>query len=48
MFAQTAGDDGLILGALLLALIAGLLWCWSRRAKKWLEETGRVKECRMP
>jgi hypothetical protein len=40
MFSQTADDDRLILGALLLALMAELLWCWNRKAKKWLEETG--------
>jgi predicted Zn-dependent protease with MMP-like domain len=44
MFSQTAGDDRLILGALLLALISGLLWWFNRKTKKWLEETGRVEE----
>jgi predicted Zn-dependent protease with MMP-like domain len=40
---QISGDNWLIIVALFLALVFGLLWWWNRRAKKWLEETGRVE-----
>ena len=36
-------DANLIIAALALALVIGLLWWWNWRAKKWLEETGRVE-----
>jgi predicted Zn-dependent protease with MMP-like domain len=38
----TSDNNRLIVAALALALVVGLLSWWNRRAKKWLEETGRV------
>jgi predicted Zn-dependent protease with MMP-like domain len=43
MFPHISDDDKLLLAALLLAMLFGLAWWWNRRAKKWLEETGRVE-----
>ena len=43
MFPHLSEDNRLFIFALLLALFFGLLWWWNRRAKKWLEETGRVE-----
>src|SRR5215471_7793178 len=43
MFPHVSDDDKLLLAALLLAMLFGLAWWWNRRAKKWLEETGRVE-----
>lgn len=43
MFPQIFDDNRLIVVALTLALICGLFWWWNRRAKKWLEETGRIE-----
>jgi predicted Zn-dependent protease with MMP-like domain len=43
MFAQISGDTRLIIGPLLLVFLGGLFWWWNRRAKKWLEENGRVE-----
>jgi predicted Zn-dependent protease with MMP-like domain len=41
MFPHISDDNRLLVVALLLALLFGLFWWWNRRAKKWLEETGR-------
>lgn len=43
MFPHISDDHRLIIVALLLALLFGLFWWWNWRAKKWLEETGRVE-----
>jgi predicted Zn-dependent protease with MMP-like domain len=43
MFAKPP-DHMLLLFLPLLALVFGLGWWWSRRAKKWLDENGRVEE----
>jgi len=43
MFPHISDDDKLLLAALLLAMLFGLVWWWNKRAKKWLEETGRVE-----
>lgn len=48
MFPHLSDDDKLIIVALLLALLFGLFWWWNRRAKKWLEETGRGEEFQNP
>jgi predicted Zn-dependent protease with MMP-like domain len=37
-------DDQLLLVVVVLALLVGLFWFWNRRAKKWLEQTGRLEE----
>ncbi|MGB9435492.1 MAG: metallopeptidase family protein [Candidatus Acidiferrum sp.] len=42
MFPRISDDDRILLIALMVALFFGLFWWWNRRAKKWLEETGRV------
>lgn len=44
MFLHLSGDDKLLLGLLVLALVIGLGWWWNRSAKKWLEENGTVEE----
>jgi predicted Zn-dependent protease with MMP-like domain len=44
MFPDISDDNRLLIVALVLALVFGLVWWWNRRAKKWLEETGRVEE----
>jgi predicted Zn-dependent protease with MMP-like domain len=44
MFPHISDDNRLIAVALALALLFGLSWWWNRRAKKWLEETGREEE----
>jgi predicted Zn-dependent protease with MMP-like domain len=41
--APHVSDDNWFIAALALALVFGLLWWWNWRAKKWLEETGRVE-----
>jgi len=43
MASQISDDNWLIIIALFFALLFGLFWWWNRRAKKWLEETGRVE-----
>jgi predicted Zn-dependent protease with MMP-like domain len=40
----TSDNNRLIVAALGLALLFGLSFWWNRRAKKWLEETGRIQE----
>jgi hypothetical protein len=37
-------DNQLLLVVLALALFFGLFWVWNRKAKKWLEQTGRLEE----
>jgi len=37
-------DNQLLLVVLALALLFGLFWLWNRKAKKWLEQTGRLEE----
>jgi len=37
-------DNQLLLVVLALALFFGLFWLWNRKAKKWLEQTGRLEE----
>jgi len=37
-------DDQLLLVGGVLALLVGLFWFWNRKAKKWLEQTGRLEE----
>jgi predicted Zn-dependent protease with MMP-like domain len=44
MFPHISDDDKLLFILVLLALFFGLFWLWNRRAKKWLEENGRVEE----
>lgn len=44
MFPNIFEDDKLFLILMLVALFFGLFWWWNRRAKKWLEENGRVEE----
>jgi len=44
MFPDISDDDKLLFILVLLALFFGLFWLWNRRAKKWLEENGRVEE----
>jgi hypothetical protein len=48
MLPNISDDNRLLLAALILALLFGLAWWWNRRAKKWLEETGRDEEPRSP
>jgi len=43
MFLQVSEDNRLVIAALSLALLFGLFWWWNKRAKKWLEENGRVE-----
>ena len=40
----TSDNNRLIVAVLALALVVGLFSWWNWRAKKWLEETGRVQE----
>jgi hypothetical protein len=44
MFPHFSDDNRLLLIALGVALFFGFFWWLNRRAKKWLEETGRVEE----
>jgi len=44
MLPHISDDDKLLLGLMVAALFLGLFWWWNRRAKKWLEENGRVEE----
>jgi len=37
-------DNQLLLVVLAVALFFGLFWVWNRKAKKWLEQTGRLEE----
>ncbi len=37
-------DDQLLLVVVAFALFFGLFWLWNRKAKKWLEQTGRLEE----
>ncbi len=37
-------DNQLLLVVLALAFLFGLFWLWNRKAKKWLEHTGRLEE----
>ena len=43
MFPNLSDDDRLLLALLLVVLFFVLFWWWNRRAKKWLEENGRVE-----
>ena len=43
MFPHLSDDDGLLLVLLLVGLFFALFWWWNRRAKKWLEQNGRVE-----
>ena len=44
MFPNISEADKLFLILMLVALLFELFWWWNRRAKKWLEENGRVEE----
>jgi len=44
MLPHLSDDDKLLLVLLLVAVLFGLFWWWNRRAKKWLEENGKVEE----
>jgi predicted Zn-dependent protease with MMP-like domain len=37
-------DDQLLMVVVAIALFFGLFWLWNRKAKKWLKQTGRLKE----
>jgi predicted Zn-dependent protease with MMP-like domain len=37
-------DNQLLLVVLALALFFGLFWLWNMKAKKWLEQTGRLED----
>jgi predicted Zn-dependent protease with MMP-like domain len=37
-------DNQLLLVVLAVALFFGLFWLWNRKAKTWLEQTGRLEE----
>jgi len=44
MFPNISEDNKLFLILMLVALLFGLFWWWNRRARKWLEENGKVDE----
>jgi predicted Zn-dependent protease with MMP-like domain len=43
MFPQAFDDNRFLVLLLVMGLLFGLFWWWNRRAKKWLEENGRVE-----